>query len=133
VTEQKTSAKSKKAKRVTVSQLLGKSPRTREVEIPLGGDTLSWKFQAIPANELDALQAKHPPTKEQRARNLGFNPNTFAPELVAACSIDPQLSKEEARDIWNSEQWSTGELNFIFDVCTSVCMEGFNVPFTESD
>lgn len=126
-------AKKRNGNRVTLDRLMSKKLRTKEVEVNIGGDTLTWTFRAIPAHKLDELQAKHTPTKEQRARGMGFNPNTFAPELVALCSVDPELSKEEARDIWNSDEWSTGELNFLFDTCTNLCTEGFNVPFTESD
>lgn len=125
--------KKRNGKMLTVDLLKGKRLRRRKVKINLNGEEFYWTFQAIPAYELDQLQEKHPPTKEQRARGMTFNVNTFAPELVSKCSVDPELSVEDAREIWNSEVWSTGELNFIFDTCTQLCTSGFDVPFTEPD
>lgn len=128
--QRKQSAQSKKA---TLDLLRGKKRRTREVEIQVNGEKVAMVFAAISAHDLDLLQGKHTPTVEQRARGMQFNPETFAPALVAACLTDPELSEADAKEIWESGAWSTGELSFLFDTASSLCMEGLNVPFTESD
>lgn len=87
-------------------------------------------FEALSSHDLDRLQSKHAPTSDQRVRGLQFNPDTFAPALVAACAKDPEMTNADAVDIWKSDAWSTGELNFLFDTCTSLCMEGLDIPFT---
>lgn len=116
--------------RLTVDQLKKKTIPTREVEIELGGEQYSWKFQAISGTKLDALQMKYPPTKEQRARGLQFNADKFGPALVAACSVEPEISVEDAMEIWKSEEWTTGELNTLFETCIDMCMGRMQVnPF----
>lgn len=127
--EQKSSAKKKT---LTAESLLGKGRKTRTVKITVDGESVELKFGAIPAHEMDALQQRHAPTKEQAKRNMAFNVNTLAPELVSLCAIEPEISKEQARDIWNSENWSAGELNYLFDTCSALCMDGFDIPFSDN-
>jgi len=120
-------------KQSLLDKLKGKRPRRKTIAIDVSGEEVQMTFEAISAHELDKLQTKHKPTTEQRARGFAFNPNTFAPALVAACSVEPKLSLDDAREIWESEFWSTGELNQLFDTCSNLCMEGMQVPFTKSD
>lgn len=130
----KLSVRGNKKGSVTKDVLFGKKLRTKDLQVNINGESLTWRLQAIPATDLDRLQEKHPPTKEQRARgNAVFNIDKFAPELISRCSVEPELTVEEAAELWSSENWSTGELNAIFDACTSLCMQGFNVPFTGTD
>ena len=116
------------SKRLSLELLKKKTVPARTVEIMLGGETFEWKFRAISGGRLDALQMKYPPTKEQRSRGMAFNPDKFGPALVAACSVEPELTEEEALEIWSSDEWTTGELNELFNTCTDLCMGGFQVP-----
>lgn len=124
---------SAQSKRATLDVLRGKRRRTREVEIQVNGEKVAMTFAALSAHDLDLLQGKHTPTVEQRAKGMNFNPDTFAPALVASCLVDPELTEAEAREIWESDSWSTGELSYLFDTASTLCLEGLNVPFTESD
>jgi lysozyme family protein len=56
----------------------------------------------------------------------------FAPALVAACLVDPVMTEDEARELWNSDFWSAGELDQLFSTASQLCLEGMNVPFNES-
>lgn len=114
-------------------RLLSKKRRTTEVSIDIDGDLVTLMFEAISSHEMDALITRNPPTKEQRGRGLSYNPNTLNPELVAMCSVKPRLSKEATRDMWNSENWSAGELNQLSDTCLTLCSEGFGSSFTKND
>lgn len=125
-------AQSAAAKKATLSLLRSKRRRTKTVTIQVGGEDLALTFGAISSHDLDKLQGKHTPTVEQRARGMVFNPETFSPALVAACLIDPEMSESEAREIWTSTEWSTGELNFLFETASTLCMEGLNIPFSET-
>jgi hypothetical protein len=42
------------------------------------------------------------------------------------------MSESDALEIWNSQDWSTGELNTIFNAVSDLCMKGLNVPFIET-
>lgn len=124
---------SKKSKKATLDLLKGKKPRSKTISIEISGEQVEMTFQAISSHELDALQAKHTPTTEQRVKGSSFNPQTFPPALVAACSVEPQLTEEDTKEIWESDAWSMGELAYLFDTVSELCTQGLNVPFTESD
>ena len=123
-------AQSAASKQDTLARLRAKKRRTRTVEVEVNGEKLKLVFGAISSHDLDALQGKHTPTVEQRARGMNFNPDTFGPALVAACLVDPEMSYEEALEIWTSTEWSTGELQTLFSAASELCMEGMNVPFS---
>lgn len=118
------------SKQATLDLLKGKSARSKTVNVQVNGQEVAITFTAISSHDLDKLQSKYPPTSEQRVRGLQFNPETFAPALVAACAKDPEMTLEDAKEIWTSDAWSTGELNFLFDTCSQLCMEGLDVPFS---
>lgn len=115
-----------------IALLKGKKRRTKDVTVDLGGETITLKFQAISGTEMDKLRAKHPPTAKQRAEGLGVNTDSFAPALVAACSLEPKMSEDDVREIWASDYWGAGELNTLFNAASDVCLEGANIPFTAS-
>lgn len=123
---------SKASKKATLDLLRGKRRRTKTIPLEINGEKVEMTFAALSSHDLDALQGKHTPTAEQRARGLVFNPDTFAPSLVAACMIDPEMTEAEAKEIWASGAWSTGELNFLFETCSQLCMEGLDIPFSVS-
>lgn len=125
-------AQSKADKKATLDKLRNKKRRLKVVKVQIDGDELEMSFAAISAHDLDRLQGQHVPTIEQKARGMAFNPETFAPALVAACSVEPKLSADDAKEIWESDAWSTGELNYLFDTVSALCMEGLNIPFTEN-
>lgn len=119
---------SKADKRALLSRLLNKQRKTRTVPVTIEGESVELKFAAISAHELDKLRAEHPPTVEQRAQGFSVNQDTFQPALVAACLTEPEMTYEEAKEMWTSEHWSTGELNFLFEVCSNLCLDGIDIP-----
>jgi hypothetical protein len=121
---------SEASKKSTLDRLKSKKPRRQTITLEVDGEELEMTFQAISYKELDALQAKHQPTQSQRVEGAIYNRNTFPPALIAACSVDPEISERDARDIWESEDWSSGELNTLFNAVSDLCMKGLNVPFT---
>lgn len=127
----KTEKKTASSKRLTMEMLKSKTLPERTFSVDLGGESFDWKIRAINGQRMDALQTKYPPTKAQRERGAVFNIDKFAPALIAACSIEPELNEDEAKELWTSEEWTTGELNSIFTHCTNLCMNGFEIPPTE--
>ena len=117
-------------KKSTLDKLKSKKRRRTTVPVEIDGERLELVFEAVSYRELDELQAKHPPTPEQRVQGAVFNRNTFPPVLIAACSVEPKMTVEDVKEIWSSEEWSTGELNTIFDAVTELCMKGLDIPFT---
>lgn len=55
-------------------------------------NTHPFRFRALPRREFRALQDEHPPRPDNELdQALGGNAETFAPALVAACCVDPQM------------------------------------------
>ena len=119
---------SKADKKSMLDLLRGKPRKSRELVVSIGDETVTMKFAAISAIQLDKLRSAHPPTKEQRANGAGVNTRTFAPALVAATLVEPAMTEDEARELWDSDFWSSGELDQLFETASSVCLEGMDIP-----
>lgn len=87
------------------------------------------RFKALgrEAYRLLEEQQEHRPTKKQRqdARDNGLgeidhNPLTFPPALLAASSVEPKMTLDEATKLWNSETWSSGELMLLYTTAMTV-------------
>lgn len=121
-------------KRATIEKLKGKAPATQEFSIYIDGDEeLTLKFRAIGAREYDKLVAKHPPKAEQRAEGQSFNIDTFAPALISAVSVEPEITPEDAKEIWNAPEWSRGDLMVLFRNAVELNNRGVDIPFSERD
>jgi hypothetical protein len=122
----------------TIEDLLNKPARTKEVviNVPTGksGNTdFVVTLKAIGSKAYDELLSSHPPTAAQKREGVTYNIDTFAPALISACSVTPALSEEQAKQIWDSGDWSRGELTEFFLACVEVNSKGLDVPFTEAD
>lgn len=113
----------KKRRRETtvVIQTLDESDESVELEL---------RFRAISSREYDALVAKFPPTHKQKEDGAAYDVDRFAPALISAVSLDPKLSVEDATQIYNSEEWSGGEVGGLFLEALRLCNAGLDVPFT---
>ena len=120
----------------TAADLLSKPARKQTVTINVPGEKgdqeLTLELKAISAKAYDDLIAAHPPTKEQKVDGQGYNPDTFAPAIIAEVVDEPKLSLEQATEIWSSSDWSRGELRDLFLECVNLCSRGLDVPFTSA-
>jgi len=122
-----------KVERATLDQLLKKPPRTATVEVTVDGGKATMLFRALGAKAYDDLLAEHPPTKKDKEDGGVWNGDTFPPALIAASSMDPKISVEEATEVWTSPDWSRGELYDMFSRLVRLNQEGLDIPFTQSD
>lgn len=111
-----------------------KKIRTSEVVVPTVDDAgdpieLVLKFRALSTTVYDDLVATYPPNKVQKERGDQWDINVFAPALIAACSLEPRLSFEEAKELYDSDEWSGGEISSLFFGCQRLCNAGVDVPF----
>jgi len=119
------------ARTATLEDLVHKPVRTKELTLPIGeDDAVTLKLRAINTVVYDKLIAEHPPTKEQKAEGSHYNLDTFGPVLLATCTLEPAMTAEDAVALWNSEDWSRGELLDWFMGCMELCNAGMKVPFT---
>jgi hypothetical protein len=100
-------------KRASLARLQSKKAREKTVEIELptetgdGTEKVELLFRSIGATEYDRLVTKFPPTSAQRKEGASYNIDLFA--LPAGCHRRrPQMTDEEARELWNSDAWNRG-------------------------
>lgn len=93
---------------------------------------LQMTFQAIGAVEYDKLVSKHPPKAEQRVDGATYNIDSFAPALISRCSVDPEMSEDDAQEIWQSSEWSRGDLMVLFRNAIELNNRGIDIPFNEN-
>ena len=117
----------------TLEDLLNKPARSRELIVKAGKNDVTVTLTAVGSRAYDNLLAEHPPTKEQQKDGNTYNPDSFAPALIAACMTTPKITEEDAVKIWVSGEWSRGEVTQLFLACIDVCSRGLDVPFTEAD
>lgn len=125
-----------KRKPATFKALIGKPPRTKEVILKVPDDEGNviehvLLLRAIGSKAYDVLVSMHKPTPEQKNEGAAYNPDTFGPALISACSLDPHLTPNEAKELWDSDEWSRGEVMDVFSSAVEVCSKGLDVPFTE--
>lgn len=129
---------SEASKRATLDLLKNKPKRTHEFTIYLTDESgekveVTLKYASIGMREYDKLVSKHPPTAEQRVDGASFNIDTFAPALIARSAVDPEMSEEDAKEIWDSPNWSRGDVMVLFRNAVELNNKGLDIPFTESD
>lgn len=100
-------------------------------------DENSVKFtaKALGRRKLDELVKQHAPTEEQQAAfqelvknaplaakngELPYNTETLPPALLAAALVEPAFTLDEARELWDSDDWSDAELATILNACWAV-------------
>ncbi len=125
------------SKRATLDQLISKPRSVTEFSLFLsdgngGTNEVTLKYQAIGMRAYDRLVAKHPPKPEQRAEGSSFDIDSFAPALIAACSVEPEITPTEAKQIWESEDWSRGDVMVLFRNAVELNNRGLDVPFSVS-
>lgn len=125
-------------KAATLEDLLKKPARTKELVIntPSASGKTTNEFivtlKAIGSKAYDDMLAAHPPTNEQKKEGNAYNIESFAPALISACSVTPALNVEQATQIWESNEWSRGELTELFIGCIEVNSKGLDVPFNDA-
>lgn len=125
-------------KRATMDLLLNKPRSTTEFSLYLsdgngGTNEVTLKYQAIGMREYDRLVGKHPPKPDQRAEGSSFDIDTFAPALIAACAVEPEISPQQAKEIWDSPEWSRGDVMVLFRNAVELNNRGLDIPFSDND
>jgi len=122
------------SRRATFDKLTRKKRAEREVSVTIPGDAgepeeITLLFRAISSTEYDNLMAKYPPTAKQKVDGSPYDFTKFGPAIVAAVCVEPQMSYEEVKSIWDSPDWSRGEIMTLFSAAVEICNVGLNVPF----
>lgn len=121
------------SKRATFAKLSKKARAEREVPVVVAGEELTLLFRAVGAKEYDDLLSAHPPTPKQKLEGATYNLDSFGPALIAAVCAEPNLTEDEAKAIWESADWSRGEIMTLFGNAVEICNQGIDVPFSVGD
>lgn len=124
--------------RPTLDQLKKKQRKTKTLPITVTDDSgeeveVEMVFQAVSGYQFDQLKSKCKPNAEDKKIGLDYNAEKFAPMLIAATCIDPEMTEEDAKEIWDSDEWNRGERMQLFMAAMEVCTKGLDVPFNETD
>jgi hypothetical protein len=134
-TQEARSKQSAASKRATFEKLTHKPRAEKELTLYLGENGKSEEatllFRAINTKEYDKLLGKYPPKPEQRAEGANYNIDAFGPALISRTLVEPELDEAQVKELWNSEDWSRGEIMTLFSAAVEVCMRGLDIPFTE--
>lgn len=87
--------------------------------------TREFKFRSIGRTTYRRLVAEHPPTDEDHTAarieagdmnaRASWNRETFFPALVQTASCGPQMSAAEVKEIFESPDWSDGEVALLVE------------------
>jgi hypothetical protein len=116
-----------------VAQLLGK-PKTRDtfkLYVGSGDDKVEVEVtvEALSMKDYDKLLSKYPPTDDEAARGLTYELDKFAPALISACLVDPEMTLTQTKQLWASENWSRGDVEGLFGKVLQVNHRESTVPF----
>lgn len=125
------------SKAATLDLLKNKSRATSKFTLYLNSEDgeqveVELKFRAIGLREYDKLVSKYPAKPDQVAEGATFNMETFAPALIAACAVEPEMEYEDAKALWDSPDWSRGDLMVLFRQAVDLNNRGLDIPFNES-
>lgn len=72
------------------------------------------RFQAMRGPDFEDLKKAHPPTESQAEDGYAVNPETIAPVLIEACSLDGITAADAT---YYRQEWAEGEANALFTTC----------------
>ena len=89
-----------------------------------------FSFKSVGRPRYEELVEEHPPTKDAKKEGAEFNDKTFPPALVSEACVDPEMSIEDAVDIFSSPEWNGAELRRIFFAALEVNTETGDIPLS---
>jgi len=96
--------------------------------------TVEFMFQDIGRLAYDELVKENRPTEEEKQEYkdqggegvLAYSTTTFPPLLVHKCAIEPTITLNEAKEIF--DEWAEGDLELLFTCALLVCKEPTSLP-----
>lgn len=86
----------------------------QELERRIDEQAEIYTFRAVSRRRWRSLMAEYPPKKEHKADGFEFNPETFPTAAIAACSVSPKLTLEQAKALEDDENLSNGDFELLW-------------------
>jgi hypothetical protein len=83
-----------------------------------------FRFRALGDREWSDLHAAHPAKEKGQA----WDPETFAPALISACSVDPVMTVEQVRELF--ELLNAGQRDVLWQGAYDANVEATGIPFS---
>jgi hypothetical protein len=83
-----------------------------------------FKFEALGDKAWSDLVAAHPPKEKGHA----FDPETFAPALIAACAIDPVMTPDQVKELF--DVFNHAQRDALWQGAFDVNTEATGIPFS---
>lgn len=91
-------------------------------------DVVTFVFRSIGRARIEELSRKHPPKGDLKKQGAAWDPETFAPALMAESCTDPEMTVEQATILWDDPDWNQAELMTLFMGALEVNTEKPNIP-----
>lgn len=96
--------------KATAEILLGHTLPERTINLPVGDAAFEVRMRAATRKQYDDLVSAHPNADGSWPP---YAIDTFAPALIAACLVEPELTPEQVAQLW--ETWEIEPLNVLWD------------------
>jgi small-conductance mechanosensitive channel len=96
------------------------APQLEQAQAAVDACSHTITLRALAGNRFRELVKAHPPTDEQKAERAEWNPDTFHAALIAACAEGEGLSEQQWAAALDSDDWSVGERNALFNLALQV-------------
>ncbi|MFD4912857.1 hypothetical protein ACFWNR_06495 [Streptomyces virginiae] len=83
-----------------------------------------FRFEALGNKAWSDLHAEHPSSVKGQA----WDPETFPPALIAACAVDPVMTVEQVRELF--EVLNAGQCDQLFQGAYDANTEATGIPFS---
>ncbi len=90
--------------------------------------TATFVFEDLGRKRFEDLWKTCPPTDEQREEGYEWDPDAFGPLIIATACIQPELTLEEATDMYDN--WSTAEAEILLMTAINVNMGMSVIPLS---
>lgn len=98
-----------------------------EVQALMRDNLTTFRFRALGRKAWSDLKAKHPPRNDSEL----WNPDTFAPALIAACAIEPEMTLEDAEALF--EVINTSQVADLWAAAYGANTGETKIPFSPAD
>jgi len=94
---------------------------------------VEFRFQSIGREKYDNLVESCKPTADQKKQGMPYDPLRFAPALIASACIEPEMTLEQATEIFDSPKWNNAQVMRLFHAAQEANDETGDIPFSKID
>ena len=90
--------------------------------------TVTFSFRDLGRKRFEDLWKACPPTEDQKEKGYEWDPDEFSPLIIAESSVEPKLTLEEAKELYDT--WSTAEAEMLAMTAINANMGVNSIPLS---